>query len=294
MQYERREKDAVVQANINRPRIRHAHLAQDGHSHAEQSVYIALWDAGQPDADGNRITTMGLGRLARRARLAESNARVNTRSLIAKLSIKQIAPEDSRTGIGKTYRVYSYKNILKRRKDAGMEWVVRTKGVKFVEPDGRVLAPRNGLTYTVQGEGPAVAAPGTGAQAIEGDATNSGAADVNANLDRDRDSAGAAFGSARVPDDVLHVSAAEVVVVAKKLGSIGIDTDDGAAREILERCKAVDSSATTDEICFCMQLKVVQLRKNPKVRNWPGMLINAVPQYFQEPATALKDYRAKR
>src|SRR4051794_8059931 len=59
-----------------RPRPRPARLAQDGHSHAEQAVYAALWDAGVPQADGNRTVVMGLGRLSRAARLSENNCRI--------------------------------------------------------------------------------------------------------------------------------------------------------------------------------------------------------------------------
>jgi hypothetical protein len=72
---------------------------------------------------------MGLGRLWKIARLSENNCRPNIRNLIAKLALEEISPENSRAGIGKTYRVYSYAAILERRRAAGLVWVIRTKGV---------------------------------------------------------------------------------------------------------------------------------------------------------------------
>ena len=125
--------DSLKRQTYRRPRLRQARLAQDGHSHAEQSVYSALWAAGIPDPDGNRIVTMGLGRLSKVARLSENNCRLNICSLKKKLALAEVGSEDSRAGIGKTYRVYSYSAILAQRRAAGLEWVIRTKGVKFIE-----------------------------------------------------------------------------------------------------------------------------------------------------------------
>src|SRR5215831_18119571 len=128
--------DLPPRAAAGRPRPRLARLAQDGHSHAEQAVYAALWDAGVPQPDGNRTVITGLGRLSKAARLSENNCRLNIRSLILKLALEEIGAENSRAGIGKTYRAYSYTAILERRRSAGMEWVIRTKGVRFVNREG--------------------------------------------------------------------------------------------------------------------------------------------------------------
>ena len=79
------------------------------------------------------MVTMGLGRLSKAARLSENNCRLNIRSLKKKLALAEVGPEDSPAGIGKTYKVYSYTAILAQRRAAGLEWVIRTKGVKFVD-----------------------------------------------------------------------------------------------------------------------------------------------------------------
>jgi hypothetical protein len=73
--------------------------------------------------------TIGLGRLSKVARLSENNCRLNIRTVVKKLALEEIAAENSRAGIGKTYRVYSYGPVLARRRAAGMEWVIRTKGL---------------------------------------------------------------------------------------------------------------------------------------------------------------------
>jgi hypothetical protein len=46
--------------------------------------------------------------------------------------------------VGKTYRIYHPDAILKRRKAAGLEWVIRTKGVAFVDPATGILVVPDG------------------------------------------------------------------------------------------------------------------------------------------------------
>ena len=146
--------DSLKREIYHRPKLRQARLAQDGHSHAEQSIYAALWSAGTPDLDGNRIVTMGLGRLSKVARLSENNCRLNIRSLKKKLALAEVGLEDSRAGIGKTYKIYSYTAILAQRRSAGLEWVIRTKGVKFVErPENDESVPPTDSSLQVESVG---------------------------------------------------------------------------------------------------------------------------------------------
>src|SRR5262249_27966195 len=75
------------------------------------------------------------------------------------------------------------------------------------------------------------------------------------------------------------------------LASVGIPVDDDAARRIISRCQNTDGTATVEEIAYFAELKVRQLAKRKNIENWPGMLMAAVPAYFNPPATELSRYR---
>ena len=91
-----------------------------------------MYRAGRPYSGDSRILTIGLRTLAEFSRMAYSNCKANVRSLVAKLAIDE-QPGFSYTE-GRTYVVYSFREILRRRKAAGLTHVVRTRGVAFVNP----------------------------------------------------------------------------------------------------------------------------------------------------------------
>ena len=65
---------------------------------------------------------MGYGELSKRIRLSFNNTKATCLRLIQKLAIEEIAQEVSYERIGKTYRIFSYKVILERRRANSMEW----------------------------------------------------------------------------------------------------------------------------------------------------------------------------
>ncbi len=114
--------------------VRQMKLAQDAHSRAEQAVYQRLWESAKPFDDISRVITIGFGGMARLVGLSESNARINTRSLISKLAIEEQGSYDCERGTGRTYRIFSYQEILNRRKEAGLtRYQRRTLAVVFVD-----------------------------------------------------------------------------------------------------------------------------------------------------------------
>lgn len=127
-----------------RPTARRARSVEDGHSHAEHSLYSALWERAKPYNADARIITMGFGSMSHLARLSLNNCRQNIRSLIHKLAVEEIRAELCSEKIGKTYLIYNQPAILRRRRSAGLEWVIRTKGVVFIDPrTGAVLTDRS-------------------------------------------------------------------------------------------------------------------------------------------------------
>jgi hypothetical protein len=85
------------------------------------------------------MLTLGFGAMSRLARLSPNNCRLNIRSLARKLAVDEVTPAVCAQQVGKTYVIYSPAAILRRRKEAGLEWVVRSKGVAFVDPQSRAL-----------------------------------------------------------------------------------------------------------------------------------------------------------
>ena len=115
-----------------RVRIRGAVTVQDAHSLAEQAVYDAMYRTGKPHQGDSRVLTIGLRTLAELSRMAYSNCKANVRSLVAKLALEE-RPGFSYTE-GRTYIIYSFREILRRRRAAGLTHVIRTRGVAFVDP----------------------------------------------------------------------------------------------------------------------------------------------------------------
>ena len=116
-------------------RIRKATMVEDGHSLAEQAVYEVLWQAASPVgdlADADRAIRIGYHRLAQMTRLSWVSVKANLRTLERKLAIEVTGSENSATREGKCYLVYSRSAILRRRKQAGLEWVRRTRGVELL------------------------------------------------------------------------------------------------------------------------------------------------------------------
>ena len=111
------------------PKIRPARTAQDGHSLVEQAIYEFLWKGSGNDAnDLWREADGGYGRLSKRLGIGAKTIKRALRSLREKLSIEPIGKYDVEANTPTRFRVYSYRSILERRKDAGLEWCIRNRG----------------------------------------------------------------------------------------------------------------------------------------------------------------------
>jgi hypothetical protein len=117
-----------------RQKLRRAWTVRDGHSTGEQLLYESLWRRASPEAADSRLITIGYGEMQDLCRLDKTNCKKNVQSLIGKLALEVVADYDVRRNIGNTYRVYSPDAILRRRRAAGLEYVLRTSGVRFVTP----------------------------------------------------------------------------------------------------------------------------------------------------------------
>jgi hypothetical protein len=117
-----------------RIRIRHCKNAQDGHSLGEEVLYQSLWKTSRPESPETRTITIGWRGMSQLCRMTPKNCKINTQRLIRKLALEVLSPYNTPESIGTTYRVYSSDEILRRRRAQGLEWVVRSRGVEFVDP----------------------------------------------------------------------------------------------------------------------------------------------------------------
>jgi hypothetical protein len=115
--------------------VREMRHAQDAHTRAEQHVYECLWENAASYDAVSRTIMIGFGAMARLVGLSESNARINLRSLVAKLAVEEIAEYNCERSMGRTYRIFEPGEILRRRREAGLLWFMRrTLAVVFVDP----------------------------------------------------------------------------------------------------------------------------------------------------------------
>jgi hypothetical protein len=119
---------------VRRPRIRRCAAAYDGHSLGEEVLYQALWKAAAAESAGARTIVIGWRGMSQLCRMTPKNCKINTQRLIRKLALEVLSPYNTPESIGTTYRIFPSEAILRRRRAAGLEWVVRSRGVEFVDP----------------------------------------------------------------------------------------------------------------------------------------------------------------
>jgi hypothetical protein len=266
------ETDTSTQSIYRKPRIREAVTVQDAHTLAEQAVYDAMYRAGRPHQGESRILTIGLRTLAEMSRMAYSNCKANVRSLVEKLAID--AHEDFSYTTGRTYIVYSFRDILRRRKAAGLTHVIRTRGVLFVDPStGREVRP-----YAAPP--PESSAPDSGAPVSPTGALES--VEISAPV------AGESSAPAQAPhirnrhllrnsDETTTPAPVVVAAVSDAMGH----ADDDAAQRIIHACREVAPDVTNEEIAHFVRQEGPALRRNRGLDNPMGVLIRHIPRCCQ-------------
>jgi hypothetical protein len=259
-----------------RIRIREASTVQDAHSLAEQAVYDAMYRAGRPYRGDSRILTIGLRTLAEFSRMAYSNCKANVRSLVTKLAIDE-QPGFSYTE-GRTYVVYSFREILRRRKAAGLTHVVRTRGVTFVNP-------RTGLEIVLSYPSDSSAPESTASHSSAGHV--SAAISISSALPSTTPSAptsiesGAPVSGAHIENrqllrNITESSSSLPAIIVTALRQYVSDVDDDAASQLWRRCTDNAPDASPEEVAHFVHLKA----SKTGIRTPLGFLLTAVPKCF--------------
>jgi hypothetical protein len=256
-------------------KIRKCRLSQDGHSAGEEMLYRVLWEEGRPETAnplGSRVVRIGYAELANKARLHKANVRLNLASLAAKLAIEQSGDFNSRDMIAKAYRVLSYKEILERRRAAGLEFVIRQKNVVFVTESGDPI-PLAGMPQK--------------AKAKQKAPEDRVALDTNP-LSESRTGTDSGTGSATLPIGDTHTGSvthpggeyeADLARVSEALNTYWT-VDDVAAEQLLRACRKIRPDAEAEEIAFFVVEKLELTRANRTINNPVGLILATVPQSF--------------
>jgi len=86
-------------------------------------------------------------------------------------------------------------------------------------------------------------------------------------------------------------TSSSAAVVGERLGRL-LTIDDDALRRIIASCQDVRADATGEEIAYFAEVVIAKHRRNPKIGNLVGLLIQgAVAKYFAAPASQLEAFR---
>ena len=124
----------------DRVRIHRCTRVHDAHTPGEQVLLNTLYELagnpayGQKQPDGSHLVAVSMAEISERISMHETNVRMNIRSLTVKLALDLAALEDRKKQSARQYRLYTPEQILERRRKAGYEWVVKNRGVHFVDP----------------------------------------------------------------------------------------------------------------------------------------------------------------
>ena len=136
-------------------KLKKVNTVQGGNTQGENNLHSAMWRSGRrrQEESGARILTMGWDRMANAACVSPNTAKVNCRALIRKLAMEVVAGPIPNRRIGTTYRVFSFKQILERRRKAGLTHVVTRRGgaVELVRPSD-VIPAKSLYVAEVDGE----------------------------------------------------------------------------------------------------------------------------------------------
>jgi hypothetical protein len=259
--------------------IREMRLAQDAHTRAEQQIYEALWENAKVYDDISKTITIGFGAMARMVRLAESNARINVRNLIAKLAVEEMGNYNCEYAIGRTYRIFNYSEIQRRRRQAGLTWYMRrTLAVVFVDPVTKEpldLGPRKHIQ-----QGSLNSLPGPNLIPDPGIKLGPAPGPNLIPLLREKESS----------KKLLSESSSSALHTA--LSTYGVVDDDAITRlrqQTLTRCP----DCTEEEIIHFVHAKGALLRKpESRITNPIGFLLTAIPKCFE--GQSLHAFRTSR
>jgi len=277
----------------------------------EERVYETLWHAREVDgvvSETKRSKTFSLGydRIARLVRLNEKSVRMLLPKLIAKRILEVVASENSANRIGRTYRIFSYEEILERQRTAGLSHVVKNgRAVEFVWPVGGAPAPPTHDTAVRATPGPK--ASSSPAASYPKNETRGSSNAPTSPPPGDSPTVGAAPSAGytatvgeilpappQTPSAVAHHSRYPPAL-APKIRELLPSFDNEALANLWAKCVQAAPDCSADEVEYCFRLKAQQLLgRNSKANNPVGLMLWAVPKCLEGPDALHLVYREQK
>lgn len=247
-----------------RSKVRRCVLAQDGHSLGEEAIYQVLWRTGRPestDPNSSRTVRMGAADVGLKVNMAKKNVRQNISKLYEKLALEILEDFETMSSQPRLYRIFSYKQILERRRAAGLDFVLRNKGVVFCSRDGAACVTSPAYVKSPGDETLIRPAPPKKRRAPLPPDSNTSQASLPA------------------ATSVEQSEDADLLAVSQALNRYW-PVDQPAAVQLIRACRKIRSDARADEISFFVREKLELARQNRSISNPTGLILSTVPQSF--------------
>jgi hypothetical protein len=182
--------------------------------------------------------------------------------LIEKLAVERVIEPNSFARTAATYRIYSYRTILERRKSAGLEWVTRANGVKFISTQlaNEILSRPK---FAEQDDQPPL--------------------DPASNVSRSTDRAttdGRTTDRLAMDGPSMDVRSSVPLELGPGLRKINPAFDSAAVARLWRECRARVTDCTAEEVLYFAGLKAAKLLADHNIRNTIGLMLTSVPEFF--------------
>jgi hypothetical protein len=186
--------------------------------------------------------------------------------LFEKLALEIIEDFGTMTSQARLYRVFSYKQILERRRAAGMEYVLRNKGVVFCSQDGAEIVSSPAYASSPGGEALLRPAPPK-KRRVSKPANSSLLLEISSPE------------PSRAPGVEGDTESGDLEIVSQALNRYWT-VDEPAAIQLIRSCRRVRQDARAEEIAFFVREKTELARQNRSITNPTGLILATVPQSF--------------
>ena len=247
-------------------------LVQDGHTAGEDRLFNTMVRLvkrkGRFLADGSWLLSVSMDDLAEAAVMHRTNVRNNLKGLITKLAIEQTRERNMHRLAPRTYHGFTFRQILERRRTAGMEWVVRSRGVVFV-PIAEVEKALRSDSLRSDSTPEAESLPSEPLPSVGSESHQTLRSESRPSILLGRNALGKTSSSEASP---LVCNA-----IMNVLGMI----DDDAVALLIRKCRQSATDASDEEIAELAAFQCRRILRMRNVDNPVGMLIQQLPKCFE-------------
>jgi hypothetical protein len=261
--------------------------AQNAHTPSENVFYSWVWRHGRPQDEDTRVLALKVPIIAYELNMAERNTRFLIDRMIRKLAIESLPGWIQGQQTGKTYAVYSFRRILERRRNAGLLYALKGKGVELITEE-------QARQYAVKQTSPILEDYGDEQPETSPDVLPLDPLLIPQRTSRDSN---CTTSSDVLADPSLYKSkntTQETTEPTRQLAlllSAWTTIDDDAVRQIFQSCRRGTPDCTPEEVATFARTKL-PLINSGKIDNPTGLLIRTVPKFFENGGSiALKQMR---